>query len=604
MTDTAVEYRPFGRDTWRDPYPLYRRLRDEDPVHRSPAGYWVLTRFQHVFDAARDTATFSSAHGLTFDDEGANLGVQTMVFMDPPEHTRYRRLVSRGFTPRNVEALEPALRARVRAHVQALRESGSGDFVAGLARPIPSWVVAHYLGVPEVDRFRFDEWTQAIVQASYDAGMTAAGAVADLSTYFVGLVEAKRHSPGDDVVSDLIRADDEGHGIGLEGILGMAFVMIAGGNDTTTGLLAGAAELLTEHPDQRQRLLDDPSLIPNAVDELLRLTSPVQGLCRVALRDVGARRHRDRSRRSCAALLRVRQPGRARVRARLRSARRRAPHQRGSSRSAWARTTASVRRRPGCRVASCSKSSCARASLHRRRRRRCVRRRWLHSSVRVAAVRCRLGVATRVTTTTRVATRRCSRAKAALRERVWADLDQPGVARFPKPANRIPNFVGAEAAARRLAETPEWAAAATVKSNPDSPQWPVRQRALVDGKIVYMAVPRLAEANPFFLLDPAQLADNPRTASSIKGASRSARTVDVDELEPVDLVVTGCVAVDESGRTPGQGRRLQRPRARGGGRGRARRRAHGRRHDRALAAGARRGRGTHDRTTTSTSTSS
>ena len=234
----AVEYRPFGRDTWRDPYPLYRRLRDEDPVHRSPGGYWVLTRFQDVFDAARDTATFSSAHGLTFDDEGANLGVQTMVFMDPPEHTRYRRLVSRGFTPRNVEALEPALRALVRSYVEALRAAGRADFVAGLARPVPSWVVAHYLGVPEEDRFRFDEWTQAIVQASYDAGMTAAAAVADLSAYFVGLVEAKRGAPGDDVVSDLIRADDEGHGIGLEGILGMAFVMIAGGNDTTTGLLA------------------------------------------------------------------------------------------------------------------------------------------------------------------------------------------------------------------------------------------------------------------------------------------------------------------------------------------------------------------------------
>lgn len=144
-------------------------------------------------------------------------------------------------------------------------------------------------------------------------------------------------------------------------------------------------------------------------------------------------------------------------------------------------------------------------------------------------------------------------AKAALRERVWADLDQPGIARFPKPLNRIPNFVGAEAAARRLAETEEWAAAATVKSNPDSPQWPVRRRALVDGKVVYMAVPRLAEADPFFLLDPAQLADDPRTASSIKGAARSARTIDVDELDPVDLVVTGCVAVDESGARLGKG---------------------------------------------------
>ena len=286
MSGAVLAYRPFGRATWRDPYPLYRRLRDEDPVHRSPGDYWVLTRFQHVFDAARDTATFSSAHGLTFEDESANLGVRTMVFMDPPEHTRYRRLVSRGFTPRRVDTLEPALRARVRKHVAAMRDAGSGDFIAALARPVPSWVVAHYLGVPEEDRFRFDAWTQAIVQGSDDAGMTAASAVSDLSGYFVSLVETKREAPGDDMVSDLIRADDEGHGVGLEGILGMAFVMIAGGNDTTTGLLAGAAELLTENRDERQRLIDDPSLIPNAVDEFLRLTSPVQGLCRVAQRDV------------------------------------------------------------------------------------------------------------------------------------------------------------------------------------------------------------------------------------------------------------------------------------------------------------------------------
>ena len=144
-------------------------------------------------------------------------------------------------------------------------------------------------------------------------------------------------------------------------------------------------------------------------------------------------------------------------------------------------------------------------------------------------------------------------AKSLLREQVWADLDQPGIARFPRPANRIPNFVGAEAAARRLAETEEWLGAATLKANPDSPQWPVRTRALQDGKVVYMAVPRLAEPDPFFLLDPEHLADDARKASSIKGAARSARTVDVDELEPVDLVVTGCVAVDETGARLGKG---------------------------------------------------
>jgi 5-formyltetrahydrofolate cyclo-ligase len=144
-------------------------------------------------------------------------------------------------------------------------------------------------------------------------------------------------------------------------------------------------------------------------------------------------------------------------------------------------------------------------------------------------------------------------AKAAVREEVWASLSEKGVFRFPGPYGRIPNFTGAEAAARRLAETEEWQSASTVKANPDAPQWPVRQRALEDGKTVYMAVPRLAEARPFFLLDPTHLKDSPRAASSIKGASRSARTVDLDELKPVDLVVGGCVAVGEDGARLGKG---------------------------------------------------
>jgi 5-formyltetrahydrofolate cyclo-ligase len=144
-------------------------------------------------------------------------------------------------------------------------------------------------------------------------------------------------------------------------------------------------------------------------------------------------------------------------------------------------------------------------------------------------------------------------AKAALREQTWAALSVKGVARFPSPDGRIPNFVGAEAAARRLAETSAWAAASTIKANPDAPQWPVRQRALEDGKLVYMAVPRLAGPQPFFLLDPHRLATNARTASSIKGASKSAQAVDLDELEAVDLVVTGCVAVGRDGARLGKG---------------------------------------------------
>lgn len=144
-------------------------------------------------------------------------------------------------------------------------------------------------------------------------------------------------------------------------------------------------------------------------------------------------------------------------------------------------------------------------------------------------------------------------AKAALREEVWSALAAAGVARFPGAAGRIPNFTGAEAAAERLRGTDAWARAATVKCNPDSPQWPVRQRALEDGKTVFMAVPRLADHRPFLRLDPDHLDATPRQASSIKGAARSGRPIDLEELEPVDLVVAGCVAVGEDGARLGKG---------------------------------------------------
>src|SRR4051812_12557177 len=106
MANARVVYEPFGRDTWRDPFTVYRRLRDEDPVHKSPHGFWVLSRFQHVLEAVKDTATFSSAKGLTFQNELEKINLPpTIVMMDPPDHTRYRRLVDRGFTPRRTAEL-------------------------------------------------------------------------------------------------------------------------------------------------------------------------------------------------------------------------------------------------------------------------------------------------------------------------------------------------------------------------------------------------------------------------------------------------------------------------------------------------------------------
>jgi 5-formyltetrahydrofolate cyclo-ligase len=144
-------------------------------------------------------------------------------------------------------------------------------------------------------------------------------------------------------------------------------------------------------------------------------------------------------------------------------------------------------------------------------------------------------------------------AKQALREEVWDALSAAGAARFPGALGRIPNFTGAEAAAEQLRATAWWQEARVVKANPDSPQWPVRQRALADGLLVYMAVPRLAEEEPFFVLDPAALGVSARAASSIKGAGEHGQVRPLADLAPVDVVVTGCVAVDASGARLGKG---------------------------------------------------
>jgi cytochrome P450 family 130 len=297
QTSEPPRYLPGGGEAWRDPWPAYAALRDHDPVHhvvpeRAPdLDYYVLTRHADLMAAAVDAATFSSAAGLTVHyDELDRIGLADnppMVMQDPPDHTAFRRLVSRGFTPRAVVSVEPAVREFVRERLEAIHARGEGDIVAEVFKPLPSMVVAHYLGVPEEDRGRFDGWTDAIVAASAVGDVAGAPeAVAEMLGYFAELVDRRRRDPGDDTVSHLVTAgvgDDER---GLLSILAYVFTMVTGGNDTTTGMLGGAVQLLTERPDQRAILLDDPELIGDAVDELLRLTSPVQGLARTTTRDV------------------------------------------------------------------------------------------------------------------------------------------------------------------------------------------------------------------------------------------------------------------------------------------------------------------------------
>ncbi|MBN3455755.1 cytochrome P450 [Mycobacterium sp. DSM 3803] len=300
---TPVQFEPATADTWAAPWAMYAALRDHDPVHHVvPDGhpeldYYVLSRHADIWAAARDHETFSSAQGLTVNyGELEMIGLADnppFVMQDPPVHTQFRKLVSRGFTPRQVEAVEPKVREFVVTRLEEMRAAGGGDIVVELFKPLPSMVVAHYLGVPDEDRAQFDGWTEAIVAANTaEGGITAAmgtagEAVASMMAYFSELIERRRREPGDDTISHLVTAGvgDDGDLSGVLSILAFTFTMVTGGNDTTTGMLGGAVQLLQQHPDQRRLLIEDPALIADSIDEFLRLTSPVQGLARTTTRD-------------------------------------------------------------------------------------------------------------------------------------------------------------------------------------------------------------------------------------------------------------------------------------------------------------------------------
>ncbi|MGH9098354.1 MAG: cytochrome P450, partial [Acidimicrobiales bacterium] len=211
----TASFQPVSGDGWRDPFPMYRALRDHDPVHHVVRGdYWVLSRFADVFDAVRDTVTFTSTQGLTFNYNELQMAgldeISPMVFLDPPDHTTFRRLVSRGFAPRQVQSLEPDIRRFVVERLEGLEAAGAGDVVAEVLKPLPSFVVAAYLGVPPEDRPHFDGWTQGILAANaLGDPMLAADTVGELFTYFADLIERRRDDPGDDVISGLVQLCQE-----------------------------------------------------------------------------------------------------------------------------------------------------------------------------------------------------------------------------------------------------------------------------------------------------------------------------------------------------------------------------------------------------------
>ena len=280
-----------GGESWRDPYSSYKFLRDHDPVHlvQHPTygEFWVLTRFNDVFDAVRNPKIFCSSQGLTPDEnamEAFENSAAPIVMMDPPEHTDFRRIVSHLMTPRKVRSSEQQIREFVNSRLDEIDTDEETDIIEQLFKPLPSLMVAHYLGVPMEDRMLFDRWTNDIVAGNSHGDLGNRSATLELFEYATDLFERKKYEPGEDLVSVLAQSGETQ--VSAMWAVGFVFTMITGGNDTTTGLLGGAVELLTQYPDQRQELVKNPDLIRSSVDELLRMTSPVQNLARTTTIDV------------------------------------------------------------------------------------------------------------------------------------------------------------------------------------------------------------------------------------------------------------------------------------------------------------------------------
>jgi cytochrome P450 len=289
VTTAPVEFDPFSEEFFNDPYDLYRRLRDEAPVYFSEQyGFYALSRFADVLAAHRDWEGFSSAHGIELfllsKDPEEIASYRNIIMMDPPEHDRFRSLVSRVFTPRAVTALEPMIREVVRSFLDSLNDAPEFDAVADFAAPFPVEVISRMLGVPEEDRqgirHRID------LGLHREPGQTEPSAenmqaILENGIYFHELTVEKRKNPGDDMLSRLTQVTvDRGDGAqtGLDDaeITGFASLLGGAGAETVTKHVGNAVVLFWRHPDQWQRLLDDHEKIPRAVDEILRYWPPSQ----------------------------------------------------------------------------------------------------------------------------------------------------------------------------------------------------------------------------------------------------------------------------------------------------------------------------------------
>ncbi len=293
-----ILFNPMDPEFVADPYPMYHRLRAEDPVHHSPLGFWVLTRYPDVLAMLRDPrlikepiAAFVAARFGVAVPPGLGL---SMLDRDPPDHTRLRGLVSKAFTPRALERLRPEIQQIVDGLLDEVRGRGSMDLIGEFAYPLPVRVICEMLGVPVKDHERFKAWGLDIARGldaimlppDSPVGQRSVSGRRALAEYFRELIAERRAAPRDDMLSALIAAEEAGDTLNEEELLATCILLLVAGHETTVNLIGNGMLALLRHPAELRKLRDNPRLIGSAVEELLRFDGPVQRTARIPSEDI------------------------------------------------------------------------------------------------------------------------------------------------------------------------------------------------------------------------------------------------------------------------------------------------------------------------------
>lgn len=296
LTESALAARVADPRLWAtDPHPHLARLRAEAPLAccEEPGlpRFWAVSKHADVLRISRDPSTFCSARGVLLMDLERDLPKipGALLYLDPPEHATYRRLLNPAFSTSKMRALEDDTRARARSLIEQIPEGEPIDVVAHVTVPYPLLVIADLLGVPGEDWPRFYDWSDVMIAAATVIDDASIAVLAEMGGYFLDLVAQRRADPHDDLVTMLCHADVDGQVLSDEELMMFYGQLLVAGNETTRNLLSGGLVALSEHPEQWQLLRDDAKRVPVAVEEMLRWSTPVISFMRTATRDVELR---------------------------------------------------------------------------------------------------------------------------------------------------------------------------------------------------------------------------------------------------------------------------------------------------------------------------